>query len=164
MRGRCNRPAPRAIVGWGFSSRSKIDFPSSPSLRRGACADGTAVTCCGLSLRRCPNRKRLACKIAPNSSQIASFGQDRHKKPTGPTSIVDETGGRARQPSGRQAIPPALLPDDACARLLPQVAVRALDSIHRLGPGEEQSRPRRATLAASSSERLDLVADHGKNG
>lgn len=96
-------PAPRANRGVGLSSfrGTRIELSaSSPSFRHGGRADGAAVLV-KVSHHSRRIRKRLACKTALKTSQIASFGSRidarRQPKPTGPTSIVKETGGCARQ-------------------------------------------------------------------
>ena len=59
---------------------------------------------------------------------------------------VNKAGG-SRSPASRPlASPPVVHPDGPCVRLLPNFSSTALDSLRRLGPGEEQRRPRRATL------------------
>jgi hypothetical protein len=77
MRGRCNRPAPRAIVGWGFASAAAKIVPyflPSPSFRQGVVRTARRSTR-ELSPHPRPDCKQDDCKTRPENSQIACFAR-----------------------------------------------------------------------------------------
>ena len=104
MRGRCNGPAPRGNVGWGFLSSRKIDFPSSPSFRWGVARTARRSTY-GMFLHPCLDCKQVGRKSGPENSQIAPFTCCSTQDIRGERrlSLVEPTGALASQWAAKQS-------------------------------------------------------------